>query len=47
VDAGPPGAATADWLLGGRYEIEIATVRHAATPHLRPPYDPDGMRIKA
>jgi glycine cleavage system aminomethyltransferase T/glycine/D-amino acid oxidase-like deaminating enzyme len=47
VDAGAPGAATNEWLLGGRYELEIATVRHAATPHLRPPYDPQGLRIKA
>ena len=46
VEAGTPGAATRDWLLGGRYEIEVATERCAATPTLRPPYDPDGVRIK-
>ena len=46
VDAGEAGAATREWLLGGRYELEIATVRYAATPHLRPPFDPDGARIK-
>ena len=46
VDAGEPGAATPDFLLDGRYELEIATVRYAATPHLRPPYDPGGLRIK-
>ena len=46
VEAGTPGAATRDWLLGGRYEIEVATERYAATPTLRPPYDPDGVRIK-
>jgi 4-methylaminobutanoate oxidase (formaldehyde-forming) len=34
-------------LLGSRYELEIATRRFAATPHLRPPYDPSGGRIKA
>jgi 4-methylaminobutanoate oxidase (formaldehyde-forming) len=47
VDAGKPGAATAEWILGGSYEIEIATVRYDATPSLRPPYDPLGLRIKA
>ena len=47
VDAGEPGAATADWILGGSYEVEIATARYGATPSLRPPYDPAGLRIKA
>ncbi len=47
VDAGESGAAAPDFLLGGRYELEIATVRYPATPHLRPPYDPQGLRIKA
>ena len=49
VDAGiadGPGAATPEWLLGGRYELEIATERIAATPTLRPPYDPTGARIR-
>jgi len=47
VDAREPGAATPDWLLDGRYQLEIATVRYPATPSLRPPYDPRGLRIKA
>ena len=47
VDAGEPGAATSEWLLGGRYELEIATVRYPATPHLRPPFDPQALRIAA
>jgi glycine cleavage system aminomethyltransferase T len=47
VDAGAPGAATPEWLLGGRYEIEIANERVPATPSLRPPYDPRGERIRA
>ena len=34
-------------LLGSRYELEIATERFPATPHLRPPYDPSGARIRA
>ncbi len=46
VDAREPGAATPDWLLGGRYDIEVATERFAATPFLRPPYDPKGVRIR-
>ena len=46
VDAGAPGAATSEWLLGGRYELEIATERFAAMPSLRPPYDPKGERIR-
>ncbi len=46
VDAGRPGEATTDWLLDGRYEIEIATERYPATPTLRPPYDPKGDRIR-
>jgi len=46
VDAGEPGAASPDWILGGSYEIEIATVRYPATPSLRPPYDPTGSRVR-
>ena len=34
-------------ILGSRYELEVAAQRFAATPHLRPPYDPSGARIKA
>jgi 4-methylaminobutanoate oxidase (formaldehyde-forming) len=47
VEAPEAGGAVADWLLAGRYELEIATERFTATPHLRPPYDPTGARIKA
>jgi 4-methylaminobutanoate oxidase (formaldehyde-forming) len=46
VDAGAPGAATRGWLLGGLYELEIASVRYAAKPSLQPPYDPTGARIR-
>ncbi|MEI7744842.1 MAG: FAD-dependent oxidoreductase [Chloroflexota bacterium] len=43
-----PSAAecTPDWIMGGRYELEIERERFAATPFLRPPYDPTGARIK-
>jgi 4-methylaminobutanoate oxidase (formaldehyde-forming) len=44
----PPGVeCTPEWLLGGRYELEIEMQRFAATVQLRPPYDPKGERIKA
>jgi 4-methylaminobutanoate oxidase (formaldehyde-forming) len=36
-----------DWVLGGRYAIEIAGVRYPARAALTPLYDPDGRRIKA
>ncbi len=38
------GALDGDWLAAGRYEIEIAGARHAATLHLRPAWDPDRRR---
>jgi 4-methylaminobutanoate oxidase (formaldehyde-forming) len=45
VDAGEPGAATPEWVLGGSYELEIANERFAAKPSLRPLYDPSGERV--
>jgi len=47
VDGGAPGAATAAWIHGGSYELEIANERVAATPSLRPLYDPRGERVRA
>jgi len=47
VDGGAPGAATAEWIHGGSYELEIANERVAATPSLRPLYDPRGERVRA
>jgi 4-methylaminobutanoate oxidase (formaldehyde-forming) len=41
----PDGVPT-DWLLSGRYELEIATERVPATIHLAPLYDPKMERIK-
>jgi hypothetical protein len=46
VTAGTAGGATRDWLLGGMYELEVATERFTATATLTPPYDPDGTRIR-
>jgi 4-methylaminobutanoate oxidase (formaldehyde-forming) len=47
VGTGEPGAVTPEWILGGRYEVEIADERFAATPSLKPFYDPTGERIRA
>ncbi len=38
---------TADWLLSGTYELEVATERHGASVSLRPLYDPTSARVKA
>jgi len=35
----------AEFLLSGRYEINVSGRRYPATPHLRAPYDPDRKRI--
>lgn len=37
----------AAFLSGGHFEIDLAGVRHAATAHLRSPYDPKSERVKA
>ena len=44
---GAAGAGDAAQLLAGRYEVEVAGVRVAATPSLAPWYDPKGLRIKS
>jgi glycine cleavage system aminomethyltransferase T/glycine/D-amino acid oxidase-like deaminating enzyme len=36
-----------DWLESGRWEVEVACVRHPAAVQLEPWYDPRGVRIKA
>jgi 4-methylaminobutanoate oxidase (formaldehyde-forming) len=38
--------ATAEFVTAGAYEIDIAGSRFAATPHLRPPYDPGAEKMK-
>ncbi len=41
------GPATAEWLAAGRYEIEVADERLAASVSLRSPYDPENERIRS
>ena len=41
------GLADREFIETGRYEIDIAGERFAATAHLRPPYDAKGERIRA
>jgi len=38
---------TPSFLASGRYEIEVAAKHFEATLHLRPPYDPAGVRVRA
>jgi 4-methylaminobutanoate oxidase (formaldehyde-forming) len=41
------GGVDREFLGSGRWELELATERHAATVHHRPPYDPTGARVRA
>jgi 4-methylaminobutanoate oxidase (formaldehyde-forming) len=41
------GAADKAWIEGGRYEIDLAGQRYAATTSLKAPYDADGLRVKS
>jgi 4-methylaminobutanoate oxidase (formaldehyde-forming) len=34
------------WIEGGRYEVDTGSGRYAATPHVRAPVDPDGLRLR-
>jgi len=40
------GDLSSEAVLGSSYELEVANTRFPATPHLRPPYDPTGARIR-
>jgi glycine cleavage system aminomethyltransferase T/glycine/D-amino acid oxidase-like deaminating enzyme len=42
----PAGVAGKDWIEGGRYQIDLAGERFAATVSLRAPYDPQGTRLR-
>ncbi len=41
-----PDGVTADFVRGGRYEIDVAGVRYPAKASLRPMYDPKGKRVR-
>ena len=42
-----PEGVTADYILAGQYELEVATCRLPCDVTLAPPYDPKMLRIKA
>jgi sarcosine dehydrogenase len=42
-----PDGVTADWVLTGSYELEVATERVPAEVGLKPFYDPTNARVKA
>jgi 4-methylaminobutanoate oxidase (formaldehyde-forming) len=42
-----PGGVDRAFVDSGSFEVEIATERMPVTPHLRPPYDPAGSRVRA
>jgi glycine cleavage system aminomethyltransferase T len=35
-----------EWILSGRYEIDVEGIRFPAKVHLRAPYDPAGKRVR-
>jgi glycine cleavage system aminomethyltransferase T len=37
---------TSEWCESGQWEIEISEVRHPATWHRRPPYDPENRVLR-
>ena len=43
---GCPGAVSDEFVLGGRYQIQLADQRVAARPSLAPLYDPKNLRIR-
>ncbi|HRO13166.1 glycine cleavage T C-terminal barrel domain-containing protein, partial [Amaricoccus sp.] len=43
----PEKGVTAEEVLAGRYELEVATERVPAEVFLKPPYDPGSARIRA
>jgi heterotetrameric sarcosine oxidase gamma subunit len=40
------GVVTRDWVTGASYEVDVGGSRWPVTVSLRPPFDPDGDRIK-
>ena len=45
--ANTEGPVTAEWLAGGRWQVNVAGVLHDATTSLRPLYDPTSARVRA
>jgi len=43
---GHPDGANDEFVLGGRYEIQLADDRVGARPSLVPMYDPKNLRIR-
>lgn len=43
----PEAGVTAEHVLSGSYELEVATERVPATVFLKPPYDPGATRVRA
>ena len=41
-----PDGPDDEWILSGKYEIDVEGKRFPATVHLAPPYDPKGERLK-
>ncbi len=39
-------AVTRDWVLSGGYQVNVGGEIHPVTVSLRPPYDPDGTKIR-
>jgi 4-methylaminobutanoate oxidase (formaldehyde-forming) len=35
-----------EWILSGRYEIDVEGTRVPAKVHLQAPYDPSGERVR-
>jgi sarcosine dehydrogenase len=35
-----------EWILSGRYEIDVEGIRIPAKVHLKAPYDPSGQRVR-
>ena len=42
----PERGVDTDYVMSGAYELEVATERVPASVFLRPPYDPEMLRIK-
>ena len=41
-----PEGISDEWILSGRYEIDVEGTRVPAKVHVRAPYDPSGKRVR-